>query len=360
MPSTRATATPSTIFISYRRSESSAHAGRLSDQLAEYFGPQITFIDIESIDPGRDFIEAIEDAVDSCKILLAVIGRQWLTCTNEHGRRLDDPNDFVRLEIAAALRRGIRVIPILVQGATMPRAQDLPTELVLLARKQAWLVRDSGWKEDVRRLIEKIEEDITPKAAIRQVKKGLAAITPSTLVGESTVENKQSEEKEIADPALEKAAELARKLDYKHRLSSLLNSEEGLGLAAKEMEALFTYVKEKVALINEQYPSLQVQFGQNDKNEGTVSNPHYVVIMSWQPHFINTLSDSSLQIVERKRSWPYPKESDELNRLGFGFYMNSELQLGWKARSNGRFLITSKLGQECIDRLLHLISKTEE
>jgi hypothetical protein len=356
----RTTATPSTIFISYRRSESSVHAGRLSDQLAEYFGPQITFIDIESIDPGRDFVEAIEDAVSSCKILLAVIGRQWLTCANEHGRRLDDPNDFVRLEIAAALRRGIRVIPIFVQGATMPREQDLPTELVPLTRKQAWLVRESGWKEDVRKLIEKIEDDITPKSEIRRVKQEVTATTHSILAGESPVENEHPEEKEIADPALERAAEVARKLDYQQRLSSLRTSDEGPKLAAAEMEALFTYVKEKVALINDKYPSLQVQFGQNDKNEGTVSNLNYVVIMSWQQHYDNTLSDSSLQIVERKRSWPYPKESDELNRLAFDFFINSELRLGWKERPNGRFLTTPKLGWECIDRLLHLISRTKD
>ena|SRR5215207_2710684 len=103
---------PPTIFISYRRSESAAHAGRLSDQLTAHFGSQVIFIDGESIEPGRDFVEAIEDAASSCKILLAVIGKKWLTFANEQGRRLDDPKDLVRLEIAAALRRGIRVIPV--------------------------------------------------------------------------------------------------------------------------------------------------------------------------------------------------------------------------------------------------------
>lgn len=154
------------ILISYRRAETSAHAGRLSDQLSAYFGAQIIFIDTESIEPGRDFVEAIEDAVSSCKIVLAVIGQQWLTCANESGRRLDDPNDFVRLEIATALKRGVRVIPVLVQGATMPRKQDLPDELAPLAQKQAWTVRDSGWKEDVKKLIAKIEGDIIPEKGV--------------------------------------------------------------------------------------------------------------------------------------------------------------------------------------------------
>lgn len=151
---------PSKIFISYRRSESAAYAGRLSDQLRAHFGSQIIFIDVESIEPGRDFVEAIEDAVSSCKILLVVIGRQWLTCANERGRRLDDPSDFVRLEIAAALKRGVRVIPVLIQGVTMPREEDLPDEIAPLARRQAWDVSDIRWNQDVGKLIEKIARDV--------------------------------------------------------------------------------------------------------------------------------------------------------------------------------------------------------
>lgn len=160
MPSPHSRGNPPKIFISYRRSESAAYAGRLSDQLAVHFGSQVIFIDIESIEPGRDFVEAIGDAVSSCKILLVVIGRQWLTCADERGRRLDDPNDFVRLEIAAALRRGVRVIPVLVQGATMPREEDLPDEIAPLARRQAWVLSDIRWNQDVGKLIEKIAEDI--------------------------------------------------------------------------------------------------------------------------------------------------------------------------------------------------------
>lgn len=160
MPSSHSQANPPKIFISYRRSESAAHAGRLSDQLSAHFGSQITFFDIESIAPGRDFVEAIEAAVSSCEIMLVLIGQQWLTCTNERGRRLDDPKDFVRLEIAIALKRGIRVIPVLVQGATMPREEDLPADVATLARRQAWEVSDLRWNHDVGKLIEKIAGDI--------------------------------------------------------------------------------------------------------------------------------------------------------------------------------------------------------
>lgn len=172
MQSIPSQAAPRKIFISYRRSESTAYAALLSDQLTTHFGPQIIFIDIDSIEPGRDFVEAIEEAGSSCKILLAVIGQHWLTCANEHGRRLDDPKDFVRLEIAFALQRGIKVIPVLVQGATMPREQELPDEIASLACRQAWFVRDVGWKEDVRKLIEEIEDDIPPLRADKEFRKG--------------------------------------------------------------------------------------------------------------------------------------------------------------------------------------------
>jgi hypothetical protein len=162
MPPSDSPPNPPTIFISYRRSETAAHAGRLAEHLTAHFGSQVIFIDNESIEPGKDFVEAIEDAVSSCKILLALVGRQWLTCSDEHGRRLDNPNDFVRMEISTALRRGVRVIPVLIQGATMPRDQELPAALASLARKQAWEVTEIRWKQDVRQLINRIEKDLKP------------------------------------------------------------------------------------------------------------------------------------------------------------------------------------------------------
>lgn len=160
MPSPLSRGNPSKIFISYRRSESAAYAGRLSDLLREHFGTRVIFIDIESIEPGRDFVKAIDEAVGSCKILLVVIGQQWLTCANQHGRRLDDPRDFVRLEIAAALKRDIRVIPVLVEGAAMPPEEDLPDDIAPLARRQAWEVSNIRWNQDVGKLIKKIAGDI--------------------------------------------------------------------------------------------------------------------------------------------------------------------------------------------------------
>jgi hypothetical protein len=134
---TASTSAPPRIFISYRRNEAAGHAGRLSDRLSAHFGRAQIFQDIDSIQPGDDFAEAIADAVASCQVLLALIGDRWLKIKDREGRRLDNPKDFVRLEIEAALSRNIRVIPILIDGATMPRDSQLPASLAGLAGRQA-------------------------------------------------------------------------------------------------------------------------------------------------------------------------------------------------------------------------------
>jgi TIR domain len=146
------------IFISYRRQESKDFAGRMYDRLADRFGESQVFIDVDTIEPGVDFAEEIFRAVAACKVLLAVIGPAWLTATDGRGqRRLDDPDDIVRLEIGAALARDVRVIPILVEGAVMPARQDLPDSLASLARRNALLIRHDSFRSDVARLMTVIE-----------------------------------------------------------------------------------------------------------------------------------------------------------------------------------------------------------
>jgi hypothetical protein len=115
------------VFISYRRQEASGLAGRLYDRLAALLGDDQVFMDVDTIARGVDFAEAITQAVSSCEVLLAIIGPRWLSSTDEEGqRRLDGPDDIVRMEFAAALERDILVIPVLVEGAAMPRRQELP------------------------------------------------------------------------------------------------------------------------------------------------------------------------------------------------------------------------------------------
>jgi TIR domain len=137
------------IFISYRRDDTAYAAGWLFDRLADRFGQHQIFKDVDSIQLGDDFVDVIARAVASCDVLLALIGDQWLTITDEEGRpRLAKPDDFVRIEIETALKRDVRIIPILVEGAPMPSADELPPSLARLARRQALELSPSRFEFD--------------------------------------------------------------------------------------------------------------------------------------------------------------------------------------------------------------------
>jgi len=147
------------IFISYRRDDAPGYAGRLYDRLAAHFGGERVFMDVQGIEPGVDFFEAIERALGSCEILIVLIGKDWLATDSAGRHRLDDPADFVRLETVTALSRGIRVVPVLVEGAQMPRADQLPPDLLPLARRQAVELSHKQWDAtgaDLIRTLEKI------------------------------------------------------------------------------------------------------------------------------------------------------------------------------------------------------------
>lgn len=146
------------IFISYRRDDSAGYAGRLYDRLAAHFGAERVFMDVEGIEPGTDFVDAIEKAVGSCRVLIVLIGDEWASATDAAGRRrLDDPNDFIRLETSAALKRGIRVVPVLVDGTTMPRPESLPEDLHALTRRQAVEISHKQWDASTGELIRTLE-----------------------------------------------------------------------------------------------------------------------------------------------------------------------------------------------------------
>lgn len=158
----------SRIFISYRRSDSAMAAGRLYDHLSTHFSDHLLFMDIDSIEPGEDFVEVLQNAVGSCQVLIAVIGPDWLSVTDEAGRRrLDDPNDFVRLEIATALERDIRVIPVLVDGASMPTTHDLPDALAKLARRNALFISNERFRYDIGKLIATLDRVLGSTAPVQ-------------------------------------------------------------------------------------------------------------------------------------------------------------------------------------------------
>ena len=163
------------IFISYRRDDASYPAGRLYDRLSAHFLQNQIFIDVDNLEPGADFVEAIEASVGSCDALIAVIGKRWLISSDEEGkRRLDSPDDFVRLEIATALKRNIRVIPVLVDGALMPRSSDLPDDLKLLVRRNAVEVSHSRFNADLGRLIAALEKVLEKADAERKQREGIS------------------------------------------------------------------------------------------------------------------------------------------------------------------------------------------
>ena len=154
------------IFISYRRNDSGGRAGRLYDRLIDRFGQGQVFMDVDTIRPGLDFVEVVQEAVASCDALIAVIGDEWLGASDDNGRRrLENPEDLVRLEIATALERDIRVIPVLVQGAQMPVATDLPEGLEALARRNSVEVSDTSFRTDIDQLIKALEAPTSKRLA---------------------------------------------------------------------------------------------------------------------------------------------------------------------------------------------------
>jgi hypothetical protein len=151
------------IFISYRREDSAPWAGRLYERLAHEFPRQQLMMDVDTIEPGLDFVKVLDTHISTCDVLLAIIGPGWTEAKNSRGvRRLDDPNDFVRIELGSALKRDIRVIPILVDGASMPQSGDLPEPLKALASRNAVQVSHVRFGSDTQGLVEVLQRVVRP------------------------------------------------------------------------------------------------------------------------------------------------------------------------------------------------------
>jgi hypothetical protein len=164
------------IFISYRREDSRGSAGRLYDRLVEHFGRERIFMDVDTIQPGLDFVDAIESAVDETDVMIVVIGPTWHKAADSAGRlRLDNPEDFVRLEVSGALDRNIRVIPVLIERAAMPLSTDLPDNLKSLARRNALEISHTRFHSDTRRLIAALELALEQAEADRKAEAERAA-----------------------------------------------------------------------------------------------------------------------------------------------------------------------------------------
>jgi hypothetical protein len=164
------------IFISYRRDDSAGYAGRLFDYLSAHFGSRNVFMDIDTIEPGDDFRKVVKNAVGTCDVVLVMIGKRWLDMTDAQGRRLEDPTDWVRVEVATALANpDVRVIPVLVRDAPMPGENELPEDLKELSWRNAIQLSDSRFQHDANKLVGVIERTIKKPRTIpagRHLKSG--------------------------------------------------------------------------------------------------------------------------------------------------------------------------------------------
>jgi hypothetical protein len=164
------------IFISYRVQDTAGETGRLVDALKQYFADDQLFMDIENLEPGADFVDSIEHSLDCCDVFLAVIGPQWIGDRGGGDIRINDPHDWVRTEVSTALQRNIRVVPVLVDGGSLPPADQLPPDLQPLLRRQAIEISNKRWRYDTDQLIKFLVQKagIQPRKAAAQ-----RAATPS-------------------------------------------------------------------------------------------------------------------------------------------------------------------------------------
>ncbi len=186
------------IFLSYRRKDTAGFAHAIYNILAPEFGQENVFMDVDKIKPGQDFVETLNRAVSHCDVLLVLIGPIWLNITDEKGaRRLDDPNDFVRIEIESALKYNKIIIPVLLQGAGMPEENELPTNLRPLSRRQAVSIGDH-LSDDVKRLATSIRRAMrdsgerTETGRLTKIIVGvclIASIVVITLLGQKIIRN---------------------------------------------------------------------------------------------------------------------------------------------------------------------------
>jgi len=158
----------SKLFISYRRADSLDTTGRIYDRLASNFGEENIFRDIDSISGGEDFREIISDSVTACKVILAIIGKEWVDARDDKNqKRLNSPNDFVRIELETGMEKNVPIIPVLVNHAKMPVQQELPDSLKNLVYRHAVLVRpDPDFNADVTRLIKEIRKTLPPDVSV--------------------------------------------------------------------------------------------------------------------------------------------------------------------------------------------------
>jgi TPR repeat protein len=237
------------VFICYRREDSAGFARLIYDRLTNKLGHDNVFFDVDNIAPGLDFVDILSERVGKCEALVAVIGRSWTSSVDVHNRRrLDDPNDFVRIEIEAALARKVRVIPVLVDGAAMPGRDDLPDSLKKLARRQGIEISHTRFDSDVERLtraLSLLEEELRRREASAEAERAALEERQRRETAEAEekaekarqsgerAERERRQAEEAEEPRVTAKAEAARRADEERRERETAEAER---LARKERE----------------------------------------------------------------------------------------------------------------------------
>lgn len=294
------------IFISYRRDDTAYAAGWLFDRLVDEFGPEQVFKDMDSIALGDDFVDAITAAVSSTDVLLALIGDKWLGMVDEHGeRRLDDPDDFVRLEIEAALERDVRVIPILVEGARMPRSEELPQSVAALARRQALELTSSRFSSDTRTLLSVLEKTLLGAARTHD-----AAPTARSAKTDATDQEKSPSRREAQDagrtpsappqPVDEPTSRPRPKPALRQRLATVRRRPH-MAVAAAVVAA--GGIALGAVLLNNTPQSPSRELGRQTTESPSLESGRQAtraVYEAWQASKLNTLSESRISTAARR------------------------------------------------------------
>ncbi|AFZ17920.1 4a-hydroxytetrahydrobiopterin dehydratase [Allocoleopsis franciscana] len=166
------------IFISYRRADSAAEAGRLHSTISRELGEEVVFMDTSSIEIGTQWSEELEEALQAAQIVIVVIGPDWLRISDEYGlRRIDQDNDWVRREIEFTLRNGKKLLPLLVRGAKIPPSDKLPASISALTERQAVEIRDAYWAHDIKLVLEQL------KLVINKPKNNESSLTRNKSLG---------------------------------------------------------------------------------------------------------------------------------------------------------------------------------
>jgi hypothetical protein len=232
---------PPRIFISYRRADAAGDAGRLADHVVKRFGAGRVFLDVDTIDPGVDFARVLRESLAQTAVMLVVIGPNWTSLRAADGsRRLDDPNDFVRMEVEAALGRDIPVVPVLVQGASVPRAADLPASLAPLANRQAAAIDHAEFHDDAERLCDRLARVIEGNrggvrrwwpaaalaAAVLLALAGYFAFTPEAQPGTASTAAENAGAPAAVENLLAEASAQRRRNQHVEALATLARARE--------------------------------------------------------------------------------------------------------------------------------------